>query len=185
MLHRDDDLASIAKGAVCIYFSWGRSFARDAAQVDGENGVYLMQIATALREKILTPSTRRAPLRYWVNFQKEFPLDTCEAMMGDLREVDASCSSTFQADADSFPKEMTHRKDHLMDASYDLNTAQKHPVGAEGGTYGRPDRAVTIDERADLLIRAHRGEASNTQVRTYKIWKLPANAIPGLQDKQP
>ena len=39
ILQRDDDMASISKRAVCIYFSRELSFARGAAQVDGENGV--------------------------------------------------------------------------------------------------------------------------------------------------
>ena len=73
-VQKDGDIQSIMKRTVCIVFSNKRRFARSPGDVDEENGVFLTIEPIALRDTVLTPSTRRAFFTHWINFAKKRPL---------------------------------------------------------------------------------------------------------------
>ena len=122
----DDDLASITKRAVRIVFSKKRTFKRNAADVDEASGIYLMLPANAIRETVLKPSTRRGCFRYWANFDREFPLDAREELLGDMGEIDSMSGSTLQQDTDQLFADMLHRPGQDSYAS-----TESYPVYSE------------------------------------------------------
>ena len=84
MIQKEDILASLATRTVFVVFPKKRTFAKDPSDVDEFGGSYLTRAAGDISETVSTPPTRRALIRYRVNFTREYPLGKCDETMGDL-----------------------------------------------------------------------------------------------------
>ena len=165
MLYPQDELGAIVKRSLCIIFSRKRAFARQESEVDEESGVFLMKTADELRRSSLTPSTRRAFFRYWINFTKEYPVSRCDQMLGDLDLFDQEFGSTLHHDTEEFCRSMIAREE-------------------EGGnTTGNPATSKEIDasDAYDILRKVHVATGGHTHVKTYVIRSLSSDVIEGLK----
>lgn len=69
-----------------------------------------MWASEELRRSAVTPYTRRAFFRYWVNFAKEYPVARCDQILGGIDLIGQELSSTLQRDAEAFCRSMINHE---------------------------------------------------------------------------
>ena len=182
MMQKEDSLASLAKRTVCVIFSKKRTFAKEPSEVDERGGVYLMRSASDIRRTALTPSTRRAFIRYWVNFTREYPLGRCEEMLADLSQIDKEFGSTLKYDTEEFCKASLGRTEAAPCESY-ASTTPEFPH-ANDFPLGRNAPPHHVEDHMETLVRAHRASGRGSNMRAYKLRDMPNEVLPGLKAAQ-
>ena len=180
MQYIGDDLASLVKRSVVIIFSRKRRFTREKSEVDEESGVYLMRSSEELREKVLTPNTRRAFFRYWMNFTKDYPVARCANMLANLESIDLVFGPTHLQDTEEFCREM-----RSPSIKTETTTTLKEDDGAlkqEDSIRSDNEGGESALEIAFNVIKAvHIATATCTHVKEYKLRNLPNYVLEGLK----
>ena len=132
----------------------------------------------ALRETVLTPSTRRAFPRYWINFAKEYPVEECGNLLGDLRRIDSAFAPSLQADAESLCADMLGSRAASTDGP--KREDDESAASCVRHAWAQPVE-VAGDNHFELLLMVRKSTPNRRDIVVYKLRDVPDDVLPGLK----